>query len=26
VMEQKKVCPLCKMKHGPQEKCEAIKK
>lgn len=25
-MEQKKVCPLCKMLHGSQEKCEAIKK
>ena len=26
VMEQKKVCPLCKKEHGPQEKCEAVKK
>jgi hypothetical protein len=26
VMEQKKVCPLCKEEHGSQEKCEANKK
>jgi hypothetical protein len=25
VMEQK-MCPLCKKEHGPQEKCEAVKK
>ena len=26
VIERKKVCPLCKKEHGPQEKCEVIKK
>ena len=25
VMESKKVCPMCKKQHGPQEKCEAAK-
>jgi hypothetical protein len=25
VMESKKVCPMCKKRHSPQEKCEAAK-
>jgi hypothetical protein len=25
VMESKEGCPLCKKRHGPQEKCEATK-